>query len=86
MKVSIAGSGDVTTQYWGESYLASDVQLAPNAIVLLHHLCYASGNSEPGAAQPTLDVAQQRVDNMAAGWIAAGARTVIADSNYGNTY
>ena len=81
-----AGSGDVTTQYWGESYLASDVQLARNAIVLLHHLCYASGNGEPGMAEPALSVAQQRVDNMAAGWLAAGARSVLVDAHYGNTW
>ncbi|HEX9044548.1 MAG TPA: FlgD immunoglobulin-like domain containing protein [Candidatus Limnocylindrales bacterium] len=82
----VAGGGDTTTQYWGESYLASDVRLAPNAVVLLHHLCYASGNSEPGRPEPTLDVAIQRVDNMAAGWLAAGARTVIADAHYGSAY
>ena len=73
-----AGTDDTTTQYWGELYLAQQVRLAPNAIVLLHHLCYASGNSEAGMPVPTLAVAQQRVDNMAAGWLQAGARAVIA--------
>jgi flagellar hook assembly protein FlgD len=68
-----------TTKYWGEYYLARDVKLAPNAVVLLHHLCYSAGNSEPGVADPTLSVAKQRVDNMAAGWLRTGARAVIAE-------
>ena len=81
-----AGSGDSTTRYWGEAYLAAEVRLAPGALVLLHHLCYASGNSEPGRGEPTIDVAQQRVDNMAAGWSAAGAGAVIADAHRGSVY
>jgi flagellar hook assembly protein FlgD len=76
-----AGTDDSTTQYWGELYLAQQVRLAPNAIVLLHHLCYASGNSESGMPVPTLAVAQQRVDNMAAGWLQTGARAVIAEGH-----
>jgi hypothetical protein len=47
-----AGNGDGNTKYYGEPYVAT-LDLAPNAIVLLHHLCYASGNSEPGHAEPT---------------------------------
>lgn len=82
----VAGAGDTTVQYYGESYLASEVRLAPNALVLLHHLCYASGNSEPGRGEPTLAVAQQRVDNFGAGFFAAGARVVIADAHYGSSY
>jgi flagellar hook assembly protein FlgD len=77
-----AGTDDTTTQYWGELYLAQQVRLAPNAVVLLHHLCYASGNSESGMPVPTLAVAQQRVDNMAAGWLQAGARAVIAEGHF----
>lgn len=80
------GSGDSTTRYWGEAYLAAEVRLAPGALVLLHHLCYASGNSEPGRGEPTVEVAQQRVDNMAAGWSAAGAGAVIADAHRGSVY
>ena len=30
------------------------LELADNAIVMLHHLCYASGNSEPGHAAPSV--------------------------------
>jgi flagellar hook assembly protein FlgD len=72
-------TNNTTTKYWGEYYLARDVRLAPNAVVLLHHLCYSAGNSEPGVADGTLSVAKQRVDNMAAGWLRSGARAVIAE-------
>ena len=36
----------------------SQIKLAKNAVVLLNHLCYASGNSEPGLPEGTLDQAQ----------------------------
>jgi flagellar hook assembly protein FlgD len=81
-----AGTDNTTTQYFGETYLANEIRLAPNAVVLLHHLCYASGNSEPGRAEPTISVAQQRVDNYGAGWLRTGARVVIADAHYGSAY
>jgi flagellar hook assembly protein FlgD len=72
--------GSSTTQYtyYGANLLKQYVHLAPNAIVFLNHLCYSAGNAEPGMAFPTWDVAQQRVDNMAAGWLGTGARTVFA--------
>ena len=79
----VAGQGDDSHQYFGESFIASQIHLAPHAIVLMSHLCYASGNSEPGLPEPTVAVAQQRVDNFAAGWLAAGADAVIADT-YGS--
>ena len=82
----VAGEGDYNNQYYGEHYLATEVKLAPNAVVLLHHLCYASGNSEPGHAEPTVDVAKERADNYAAGFLAAGARAVIADGLMGPAY
>ena len=44
---------DYENKYYGEPYMAQ-LGLAPNAIVLLHNLCYASGNSEPGGAAPTV--------------------------------
>jgi len=75
-----AGVDDSATKYWGEQYLASDVRLAPNAVVILGHLCYASGSSESGRPDPTVSEAQQRVDNFAAGFLAAGARAVIAEA------
>ncbi len=76
-----AGAGDSNTKYYGESYFARDVDLAPNAVVILSHNCYASGNSEPGKAEPSLAVAKARIDNFAAGFLRAGARAVIADGH-----
>jgi len=83
---SAAGQGDYNTQYYGEQYIASEIRLAPNAVVLLHHLCYAAGNSEPGHGEPTVTVARQRADNYAAGFLAAGAGAVIADGYMGPTH
>ncbi len=74
------GGDDATHQYFGEELVGSDIKLAKNAIVLLNHLCYASGNSEPGLPEGTLDQARQRVDNYAAGFIRAGASAVIAEA------
>jgi hypothetical protein len=58
-----AGDDDATHQYFGETDVAAQIKLARNAVVLLDHLCYASGNSEPGLPEGTLGDAQQRVDN-----------------------
>jgi hypothetical protein len=74
------GGDDATHQYFGEESVGSQIKLAKNAIVLLNHLCYASGNSEPGLAEGTLADARQRVDNYAAGFIRAGAAAVIAEA------
>ncbi|MGC8634398.1 MAG: FlgD immunoglobulin-like domain containing protein [Candidatus Limnocylindrales bacterium] len=73
----VDGAADDQVQYYGEQYMAT-LRLAPDALVLLNHLCYASGNSEPGQPEPTQAVAIQRVDNFAAGFLAAGAGAVIA--------
>lgn len=67
-------------KYYGEPSIRT-LAFAPNAIVFLHHLCYASGNSEPGRAAPTLTVAKQRVDNYGSAFLAAGASAVIADGH-----
>ncbi len=77
-----AGNGDSNTKYYGEPYV-STLDLAPNAVVLLHHLCYASGNSEPGHDAPSRSVAKQRVDNYGAGFLRAGVSAVIADGHRG---
>jgi hypothetical protein len=77
-----AGDGDYNNKYYGEPYV-STMDLAPNAIVMLHHLCYAAGNSEPGHAEPTKTVAKQRVDNYGAGFLKAGVSAVIADGHRG---
>ncbi len=77
-----AGNGDYNNKYYGEPYVAK-LDLAPGAVILLHHLCYASGNSEPGNAEPSASVARQRADNYAAGFLKAGAAAVIADGHTG---
>jgi hypothetical protein len=73
-------------RYYGESLIASKIRFAPGAVVLLNHLCYASGSAEPGMADPSWTVARQRVDNYAAGFIGAGAGAVIADAYTDVTY
>ena len=75
-----AGAGDTAHQYFGEGPVSQSIHLAPNAVVLLNHLCYASGNSEPGLAEGTLATARQRVDNFAAGFVKAGASAVVAEA------
>ena len=73
---------DYENRYYGEPYVKT-LDLAPNAIVLLHHLCYASGNSEPGHANPTMTVARQRISNYAAGFLQSRAQAVLADGHRG---
>jgi flagellar hook assembly protein FlgD len=82
---SAAGQGDHNNKYYGEPSIAT-LGLAPNAVVLLHHLCYAAGNSEPGHAEPSLSVAKQRADNYASAFLRAGARAVVADGHLGAAY
>ncbi len=77
---SSAGHGDDDLAYYGEPSMAT-LKLAPNAVVILNHLCYASGNSEPQNAAPTLSVAEQRVDNYGQGFFDAGAAAVIAEGH-----
>jgi hypothetical protein len=81
----VAGADDTNHQYFGESSV-DNVKLAPNAVVVLSHLCYASGNSEPGIAEGTQSMAIQRVDNYAAGFIRAGAQAVVAEAHLGPAY
>ncbi|MEA2536104.1 MAG: hypothetical protein QOF11_338 [Chloroflexota bacterium] len=76
----VNGAGDNSHQYFGEAFIGREVHLAPGAVVLLNHLCYASGNSEPGLPEGSLEVGRERVDNYAAGWLKAGAGAVIADT------
>ena len=82
----VGGVDDDAHQYFGEAAIAKGVRLAPGAVVLLHHLCYASGAGEPGMPDPSLDVASQRVDNYGAGWLAAGASAVVAEGHFGAAY
>jgi flagellar hook assembly protein FlgD len=76
---------DYENKYYGEPKIET-LTPAPNAVVLLFHLCYASGNSEPGNAEPSLSVARQRVDNYASAFLRAGARAVIADGHSHDPY
>ena len=71
------GSGNTTTKYYGESYMER-LHLAPNAVVILNRLCYASGDSEWGAANPTRSTAIRRVDNYGYGFLRGGAKAVFA--------
>lgn len=72
-----------STKYYGEDIIAGSIRLAPSALVLLGHLCYAAGSSEPGDPDPGPAMARERADNFAAGWMKAGAGGVVADAWYG---
>jgi hypothetical protein len=74
-----ANAGNSNVKYYGANYLEKYIKLAPNAVVILGHLCYSAGNSEAQNPAPTLTVAEQRVDNMGAGWLQTGARAVISE-------
>jgi hypothetical protein len=74
-----AGNGHYNVKYYGEYYVKTYINLAPNAVVILNRLCYASGNSEWGARNPTKAVAIKRADNFAAGFLRANARAVFAE-------
>jgi hypothetical protein len=74
-----AGHGNSNLKYYGESYVRTYLKFDKNAVVLLNHLCYAAGNSEPGRALPTKYVASTRVDYFAGGFLRAGARAVFAN-------
>jgi flagellar hook assembly protein FlgD len=74
-------NGDRTTsnvKYYGADWLRANIELAPDAVVILSHLSYASGNASSGMPIPTQSVAVQRVDNFANGFLDIGARVVWA--------
>ena len=73
-----------TTPSTTASPTVATLDLAPGALVILNHLCYASGNSEPGNAEPSITVARQRADNYAAAFLKAGAGAVIAEGHAGS--
>jgi flagellar hook assembly protein FlgD len=64
--------------YWGANWLREHIELAPDAVVILSHLSYASGNASSGMPIPTRAVAVQRVDNFANGFLSIGASVVWA--------
>jgi hypothetical protein len=71
------GNGNSNVKYYGEYYMRQ-LDLASNAVVAFNRLCYASGNSEWGAANPTKSTAIKRVDNYGYGFLKAGAKAVFA--------
>jgi hypothetical protein len=75
-----SGNGNYNVKYYGEYYVDNYIQMAPNAVVILNRLCYASGNSEWGSANPSSSTARQRVDNYGAGFLRAGAKVVFAEA------
>jgi hypothetical protein len=72
-----SGNGNSNHKYYGEYYMAR-LGLAPNAVIMLNRLCYASGNSEWGSANPTKSTAIKRVDNYGYGFLKGGASAVFA--------
>lgn len=74
-----ATDGSSTNKYYGEFYVDHYLNFAPNSVVILNRLCYASGNSEWGSANPTKATAVKRVDNFGAGFLRTGARAVFAE-------
>jgi hypothetical protein len=78
--------GSTSHRYYGEYYVDHYIQFAPNAVVILNRLCYASGNSEWGAGYPTKTTAKQRVDNYGAGFLRTGARAVFAEGINSTAY
>ncbi len=56
-----SGAGNSNNKYYGEYYLTHYIRLAPDAVVILNHLCYSAGNSESWQPNPTRTVARQRI-------------------------
>ncbi len=77
---------DYENKYYGEPWIRDNLRPAPNAVMLMFHLCYASGNSELGNPDPTLAVAKQRVDNYGAAFLKAGFRAVVAIGHSNSPY
>lgn len=72
------GHGNWNVKYYGEYFVRHYLHLADGAVVILNHVCYAAGGSEPGRAYPTRRTATRRADNFAAGFLDAGAAAVFA--------
>jgi hypothetical protein len=81
-----ATDGSTTHKYYGEYYIDRYLNFAPNSVVILNRLCYASGNSEWGSANPTKATAIRRADNYGAGFLRTGARAVFAEGIEGTSY
>ena len=74
----LAGHGNSNVKYYGSAYIKL-IQMAPNSVVILNHLCYSAGNSEPGRTAPSPSVARQRIDNYGSSFLKTGARAVFAE-------
>jgi hypothetical protein len=74
-----ANQGNLNVQYYGANYIRKYIHLAPNAVVILHGECYSAGNSEPGNPIPSVEAGRERIENFAAGFLAAGAKAVFAE-------
>ena len=72
-----SGHGNSNTKYFGQYYMQR-LGLASHAVVVLNRLCFASGNNEWGAGNPTLRTAKRRVDGYGYGFIKGGAQAVFA--------
>jgi hypothetical protein len=77
---SALAHGNYDLKYYGASYIVGGFRLASNAVVILNHLCYSAGNSEPGMALPTRTVAKERIDNYGSTFLKIGARAVFAEA------
>lgn len=75
---STAGAGDYNVKYYGANMIRASVHMGADSIVVLAHACYSPGTGETWQTAPTETVARERVDNFAAGFLAAGARTYFA--------
>jgi hypothetical protein len=78
--------GSTKHTYYGEYYVDRYLNFAPNSVVILNHLCYASGNNEWGAGYPTKSTAIKRIDNYGAGFLRTGARAVYANGTSSVSY
>jgi hypothetical protein len=75
---AVEGGSASKHTYYGANWIRSNVNLAKHAVVMLVGACYSSGNGETSMPIPSEDVARQRVDNYAAGFLYAGASAVYA--------
>ena len=83
-----AGHGNYNNKYYGASYIvgAGGFRLAANAVVILNHLCYSAGNSEPGYPLPSKSVAEQRIANFGRTFYRIGADVVFAEPRNSAAY
>jgi hypothetical protein len=74
-----SGHGNSNVKYYGQTLMRTGLDLAPNSVVLLNRLCYASGNSEWGTSNPSKATAMKRADGYATGFLRTGAKALFAN-------